>query len=185
MKKLLWALAALLPAVAWAAEVEGVAIAEKAEVGGAELVLNGAGVREKFFFDIYVGALYLPRRTQDAEAAIAMGGPKRVSMHFLYGELSGEKLADAWSEGFEKNQSRQSMAALRDRLQLFNRMFSTVHRGDIVVLDYIPGEGTRVSVRGEEQGIVAGEDFSHALLAVWLGGKPADKGLKKALLGAK
>jgi hypothetical protein len=36
---------------------------------------------------------------------------------------------------------------------------------------------------GEVLGTVQGEDFYRALLKVWLGDKPADKGLKKAWLG--
>ena len=133
------------------------------------LTLNGAGVRGKFIFDIYVGALYLREKTTQGNAAITMDGPKRVSMHFLYDEVSGEKLAKGWSEGFEKNQSGEAMLALGLRLERFNDMFSTVHEGNVILLDYSPGEGTRVSIRGEEIGVVAGDDFNRAPLAVWLG----------------
>jgi len=177
--------ALLLPGSIWAADVEGVAVPVRAEVGGETLMLNGAGVRGKFIFDIYVGALYLREKTTQGNAAITMDGPKRVSMHFLYDEVSGEKLAKGWSEGFERNQSGEAMQVLRPRLEQFNAMFSTVHEGDVIVLDYAPDEGTKVSIRGKEIGVVAGEDFNRALLGVWLGEKPADKRLKNAMLRAK
>ena len=62
-------------------------------------------------------------------------------------------------------------------------MFTTVHAHDEVWLDYIPGHGTVVTIRGEQKGIIEGADFYTALLDIWLGEKPADKSLKKAMLG--
>ena len=62
-------------------------------------------------------------------------------------------------------------------------MFTTVHAGDVILLDYIPGKGTIVNIRGEQQGVIEGEDFYSALLDVWLGDEPADDDLKEAMLG--
>jgi len=173
----------LLAGPVWAVEVEGVDVPESVEVGGSRLLLNGAGVRTKFFFDIYVGALYLTRRTGKPEEAIGMEGPKRVSMHMLYGEVSREKLVHGWNEGFRKNQSRKAMDNLKQRLERFNAMFSDVKKGDVILLDYLPERGTSVTIRGERKGVVMGKDFNDALLAVWLGRKPADGDLKEAMLG--
>ena len=53
----------------------------------------------------------------------------------------------------------------------------------VIYLDYIPGRGTRVTINGESKGLIAGRDFNNALLDIWLGEEPADKGLKKAMLG--
>ena len=183
----LWLVAALalsLAASVSAAEVEGVSVPEQAVVDGQTLVLNGAGVRTKFFFDIYVGALYLPSRTRDAQQAIAGRGPKRVTMHFLYGEVGKKKLTDGWIKGFEKNQSKDAMARLQDRLAQFNAMFTDARKGDEFVFDFLANGDTRVTLKGETKGIIPGEDFARALLAVWLGRKPADKDLKKAMLAA-
>ncbi|MDQ7011352.1 MAG: chalcone isomerase family protein [Mariprofundaceae bacterium] len=174
----------LFAAPVLAAEVEGVSVPEKAVADGQTLVLNGAGVRTKFFFDIYVGALYLPARTRDARQAIEGKGPKRVTMHFLYGEVGRKKLTDGWIKGFEKNQSKHAMAKLRDRLAQFNAMFTDARKGDEFVFDFLANGDTRVILKGETKGVIPGENFARALLAVWLGRKPADKGLKKAMLAA-
>ena len=58
--------AALFAAGAHAAEVGGVRLDDKASVGGKAVVLNGAGVRTKVFFKIYVGSLYLPAKATTA-----------------------------------------------------------------------------------------------------------------------
>ena len=56
-----------------------------------ELVLNGAGIRKKFFIKIYIGALYLPSKSNAVESILNMEGAKRVTMHFLHSKVSVEK----------------------------------------------------------------------------------------------
>ena len=56
---------------AWAAsaqpaEIEGVKLEPTAQVGGAALVLNGAGVRTRAIFKVYVAGLYVPQRPTPA-----------------------------------------------------------------------------------------------------------------------
>ncbi|MGH8602153.1 MAG: chalcone isomerase family protein, partial [Gammaproteobacteria bacterium] len=135
-----------------AMEIAGVRLADQVQVGAANLTLNGAGVRSKFFVKVYVGALYLPKRSQSVSQILEMPGPKRVAMHFLHDEVSQEKLIDAWIEGFENNQSEQMLTTLRPRIEQFNKLFQTVHRGDVITLDYVPEKGTDVVINGVEKG---------------------------------
>jgi len=168
-----------------AMEIAGVNLEDKIQLtpDGPVLVLNGAGIREKFFFNIYVAGLYLPKKSNLAAEILAMPGAKRATMHFLHDEVSKEKLVAAWIDGFENNQSQAEMNKLRGRLDRFNGFFRTVHRGDVIVLDYIPDIGTSVNVKGVKKGVIPGDDFSRALLSVWLGNEPADSDLKYGLLG--
>jgi hypothetical protein len=56
--------------------------------------------------------------------------------------------------------------------------------GSSVVIDWLPESGTRLTVNGQVKGKdIAGEDFYQALLAIWLGNKPAQADLKQELLG--
>ncbi len=174
--------AILVSTPATAVEVKGVELPDKATVAGKELVLNGAGVRRKFFFSIYVGALYLPSTTTDAAKAIGMPPPKRVLMHFLYDEVSKEKLVHGWEEGFRKNQPKEALEKLKSRLDAFNALFTDVREGDEIVIDFLPDGTTTVTINGQARGSVAGTDFQRALLAVWLGRNPADAGLKEKML---
>lgn len=166
-----------------AREISGLNIAEQGELAGHQLLLNGAGIRSKFIFDIYIGALYLPVKTGEAKQAIAMPGPKRVLMHILYDEVDKERLTGGWTAGFENNLSAGEFETFTPRLQAFNKLFVDVKKGDQILLDYLPGSGTRVTINNHLQGTVPGEDFNHALLKVWLGDDPADSDLKAALLG--
>lgn len=166
-----------------AREIAGVNVPQQVQLGGQDLVLNGAGIRTKFVFDIYVGALYLTGKATSTEQVLSMTGPKRVLMHFLYDEVDKQKLTDGWIEGFEENHSDAQFKALRPQLEAFNKLFVSVKRGDHIKLDYLPESGTRVTINDQLKGTIPGADFYPALLKVWLGDEPADDDLKEAMLG--
>ncbi|MCW8936039.1 MAG: chalcone isomerase family protein [Gammaproteobacteria bacterium] len=170
-----------------ARDVAGISFSEQVSVDGIEkqLVLNGAGIRYKFFFKIYAGALYLPAKQSSADAVLKTPQANRVVMHFLYDEVEKEKLVNAWLEGFEENVESAVFIALKDRLDKFNAMFLNLHKGDVVLLDYIPEQGTRVTIKGEQKGVINGADFNQALLSVWLGKEPVTEELKDAMLGVE
>ncbi len=178
--------ASLLSLPARALDVGGVQIAPtaKLDADGPTLALNGAGVRKKLFISVYIGALYLPKKAATTQEVLAQTGQRRVLMQFVYDEVSAQKLVEAWNEGFAANHSDAELAPLRARIGQFNALFSTVKKGDVITLDYRPGEGTRVNYNDQTKGVIPGEDFNKALLNIWLGDKPVTGDLKKALLGA-
>lgn len=175
----------LMSSVAQAVEFEGVNFPDKVTLQGSDtpIQLNGVGFRTKFFFDIYIGALYTESKVNSRDAVQALKGPKRIQMHFVYSEVSKEKLVSGWNDGFEENNTSTRLKALSPKIEKFNAMFTTVVKGDSVLLDYVPGKGTRVTIKGVDKGVIEGEDFSAALLDIWLGDSPADGGLKDAMLG--
>ena len=167
-----------------ALEVKGVKVDETAQVGGTSLVLNGAGVRTKLMFKVYVAGLYLTQKQADANAVINDTGNERVSMHFLR-ELSSKKLLHGMNEGFTDNNNAAEMAAIEPQMKAFRQMMTSakeVKEGDVIVLD-LTSAGTQVSLNGKALGNIEGAAFNQALLRVWLGGNPVDVGLKKAMLG--
>ena len=186
MRGMIWLLLTglLFSPLTSAREVAGIDIPETVQLaaGTPPLVLNGAGIRKKFFFKIYVAGLYLPSRQTTTEVILDMPGPKRVHMHFLYKEVERDKLVTGWQEGFENNLETNEFEKVASRLAKFNQLFRTMHRGDVIYLDYQPEEGTQVLFNGELQGRIEGDDFYAALLQVWLGQQPADADLKTALL---
>ena len=56
--------------------------------------------------------------------------------------------------------------------------------GESFIIDWVPGTGTVITVKGVPQGEPFKEpEFFNALLRIWLGPTPADWKLKEALLG--
>lgn len=174
---------ASLPATA--ATIRGVEIPDTLTVanGSPALILNGAGVREKLFLDIYVGALYLPAKSSDAQAILSSPGPACVAMHFLYKEVGKEKITGAWEDGLAANHTAAEMQALQAQLEIFNALFRTMRKGEVIRICYLPGTGTEVQINGERRGNVEGETFFHALLGIWLGTHPVSNDLKQGMLG--
>ena len=164
-----------------AAEVAGVTLAENAAVEGKTLKLNGAGLRTKLMFKVYVAGLYLETPSHDAAAIVAANQVKRMSLSILR-SLKGSQVSEAIHEGFEKN-SKAQMGALEKRLTDLEKMIPDVAKGDVIALDYVPGKGTVVAVTGKEKGVIPGKDFADALFSVWLGANPVQEDLKAKLLG--
>jgi len=164
-------------------KIAGVEIADHYQLGGKSLALNGAGVRSKFFFKIYIGALYTDKTSDNPAELIAATGPASMQMTMLYKEVEAKKITNGWHEGFEANTSGTEFKQLRQRLQQFNALFPGLHEGDTVYMDYTPDTGTVLSINGKQLGTIQGSDFFSALLKVWIGDHPADSSLKAGLLG--
>ncbi len=168
-----------------AAEFGGVAFPEKIALPDTTrtVQLNGVGFRKKFFVKVYIGALYTEKLARSRDDVIAMEGPRRIAMHIVHDEISREKLVDAWNDGFENNPSDDDLNKLRADIDKCNAMFPAAKAGDVIHVDYIPGTGTRVTINGEQKGVIPGRDFNNAVVDIWLGEEPADSKLKKAMLG--
>lgn len=167
-----------------AAEVAGVHVDDRIRVGTQELVLNGAGIRTKVFFKVYVGALYTGAHATTPEAVYEAAGPRRISLHLLR-DLDAQALHEALDEGLRNNLSATELDALKGpagQLATLMKSIGKARSGTVIAIDF-GADGLAVSVNGEARGQVAGGAFAKALLRVWLGEKPADADLKKALLG--
>ncbi len=168
-----------------AVEVKGVNVTESISQPATKqtLILNGTGVRTKFIFDIYVGALYLPTKSSDPQHIINSPMPKRISMHFLYDEIEKKKMTDGWIDGFSDNIDDARLKTLQPQITQFNSYFPDIVKGDIVVIDFIPQTGTTVTINNELQGTITGDDFQKALLSIWFGDSPPNEDLKEGMLG--
>lgn len=179
-------LVAFLAAPALAAEVAGVKVDDRIKLESGELVLNGAGLRTKAFFKVYVAGLYLAAKKTSADEVLALPGAKRISMRMMR-DLSAKQLTDALDEGIRDNTSPAEQESLKARVAELTATMSALQsakEGDVIALDWVPGSGTRILLNGEPRGKpIAGEDFYQALLRIWLGENPISGSLKKALLG--
>lgn len=180
---LLVVLSLSLVAPAFGKEIAGIQVPETVTVNDQALVLNGAGIRSRFFIKVYVGTLYLQSPENDAPRVIAQPGPKSVRLHITYGEISSDQLTEALNDGFVANSTAAEIGTLKARIEQFRAMFPAVRRNDLVRLDLLPDGTTEVSINTNKRGAISGADFQNALLKIWLGDRPVDKSLKRAMLG--
>ena len=166
-----------------AREVKGVNFPETIIIQGTTCKLMGVGIRKKLIITVYLGALYIAQPTNNASNVISTDQIKRVSMHFLYKEVTNDQLIEAWSEGFEKN-AGNAIVSLKEKINKFNGFFTEpMKKGETMVITYIPGHGTEVVIKGQVKGIIEGRDFMEALFSIWFGPHPPSNGLKKGMMG--
>jgi hypothetical protein len=183
MRKVVVALACVcalsLPLLA--ATLADVTLPDTITVGSQTLVLNGMGVRTKMFMKIYVGGLYVEKKTGDGSAVIQADATKRVVLQFIYGEVTREQMVESFSEGFKGN----APGAMASQVDQFLKALETMKKGEQLVATYVPGTGTTLALRGKDKLTVPGLPFAQALFSVWLGPKPPTADLKSGMLGKK
>lgn len=169
-----------------AATLEGQSFENGINLGNRELHLNGLGLRAVFFIKGYVAGLYLNEKGSTLQEITAMLGPKRLQLRMLRG-AAPDDFNSALVSGLRSNASATELAALNDRIAQLERTITSIGKtspGDVINFDYLPAVGTTISVNGVSKGkAIAGADFYHAVLAIFVGDHPVDERLKKGLLG--
>ena len=166
-----------------AKEISGISMPDTLAAGGQNLALNGAGVRTKFFMDMYIGGLYLKQRQSDAEKIIAADEPMALRLHIISSLITSEKMEAATREGFV-NAAGSATAPLTDRIESFIAVFrEKINKEDVYEFIYVPGAGTAISKNGKLKTTIQGIDFKKALFGIWLCAKPAQESLKAQMLG--
>ena len=167
-------------------DVAGVKLEEQTDLRGTSLQLNGAGIRYKTIIKVYTAGLYLGKKASTTEEALAMPGPKRVAITMLR-DIDANELGKLFVKGVEDNSPKSEMVNLIPGLLRMGQMFADqkqLKAGDTFTIDWVPGTGTLITVRGVPQPDPVKEvAFFNALMRIWLGPNPADWKLKDALLG--
>ncbi len=171
-----------------ATDINGVKVEDNITLAGSKLQLNGAGIRYKAIFKVYVGELHTTQKVSSLDELIAAPGPKRLSMTFLR-EIEAGPFGKLLTRGVEDNVPKNEMSKLVPGLIRMGDIF-TVNKsllpGDVIHLDWIPGTGMVVTAKGKVQGEPFKEpEFFKAIMSIWFGPSPADFKLKEALLGQK
>lgn len=184
------ALAGLLAfnTLAASVEIQGVKLEDNADVQGSRLQLNGAGTRYKGPFKVYVAGLYLGKKAGTPDEVINQAGAKRLSITMLR-DIDAAELGKLLTRGMEDNMAKSEMSKLIPGLMRMSQIFSDQKKmlaGDNFLIEWIPGSGSVITVKGKVQGEPFKEaEFFKALMSIWLGPVPADWKLKDALLSIK
>jgi hypothetical protein len=169
-------------------EVAGVKLEDRVTLAGKPLTLNGAGVRYKAVFKVYTAGFYVEKPASTTDALLDQPGPKRMTITMLR-DIDSAELGKLFSRGMEDNMEKGSFAKLIPGVMRMSQVFTNhkvLKTGENFMLDWIPGTGTVLTVKGQVEGEPFREpEFFEALMRIWLGPKPADWQLKDALLGIK
>ena len=180
--------ATALPAWGSNTEIAGVRYEPTIKVEGQPLQLNGSGISYRALQKLYTVGLYTPKKSSDANAVLAMPGPKQLRFVMLV-PTRVDDLGKLISRGIEANSSRQDFMKLIPATVEMGRIFAKMKRmsaGDTIAIEWVQGRGTIFFVNGQPAGLpVADPAFFDAVLKVWIGTKPTTQDLKDALLDYK
>jgi hypothetical protein len=184
MRRLLLVLGALVVAVpALAGTLAGVTLPDSISVGDRTLTLNGMGVRTKVFFKVYVGGLYLEKKTTDAAEVIGSDTVKRLVLQFVR-NVDRNQITEAFDESVRNNAAAQA-ASLKAEVEQFLAALEPLKAGEQMAITHVPGVGTTITVKGADKVTIPGQPFGQLVFSMWLGPKPPSGDLKKGLLGIK
>ena len=155
------------------------------DLRGAKLLLNGVGTRFKGPFKVYVAGLYVGKKVFTLDEIVAQPGPKRVSITIVP-EIDAGELGKLLTRGVEDNTSKNQFSKLVPGQIKMGQVLAENKKlvpGDNFTIDWVPGTGTVVTIKGKPQAEAFKEpEFFKAILSLWLGPVPADWKLKDALL---
>jgi len=164
-------------------KVADVQIPNQLTAGKEKIILNGAGIRVKYFMDIYVCGLYLSAKSNDPQKIIEANNAMAIKIHIVSSLISSKKMQDAITEGFEKS-TNNNMTPLKSKIdQMISAFSEEIKVGDEYDIKYTIEDGTIIYKNNIKKTQITGFDFKKALFGIWLGSEPADDDLKVALLG--
>ena len=169
-----------------AVEIGGVKMDDTIKVANTDLKLNGAGIRYKAVFKVYVAGLYLAEKKTTLAEIMAQPGPKHIRLVMLR-DVSSDQFGQSFMDGLNHNNTKAEKTKIVGQMIKFGEMFASIpelKKGDMVGLDWVPNVGTFSTLNGKRTADVYPDvAFFNALLKIWLGDQPAYAPLKNQLLG--
>ena len=169
---------------ALAAEFEHLQVPDTLQVDGKTLHLNGYGLRTFSILGIhiYVASLYLEHLSSDPAEIIRSPETKLLTVRFER-NVSEDQARQAWRDGFANNCVAPCHLAPQD-VEQFLAEVPAMHEGDNYSLLFMHNTAT-VMVSGRTIGTIASPQFAEAVLATFLGPRPASPALRQELLGVE
>jgi len=163
--------------------VAGVKLDSKLSIEDQDLLFNGAGIREKMWIDLYVGSLYVDKKSKNAKELVNSKNAIAMRLDVISSMVTSKKMVDALDEGLMKS-TNNNITPIKEKIDKFKSYFKEeIKVGDKFILVYVPEKGVIFYKNGVKKGVIEGYDFKKALFGIWLGDNPADEGLKEGLLG--
>ena len=186
MKKiLLFFIIVILSAAALTAapQIAGVSLEDKVIYDNYDYKLKGAGIRKKLVLKLYVGSLYTNREAEDTDKILKGPVASVIRLDIISGIITSKLMKETVQEGFDKAMEGDT-SSLQNEIDNFIAVFSEeINKGDQFTFVSLPGVGVTAYKGTEKLTVVLDDKFREVLFSIWLGNDPADKKLKKKMMG--
>ncbi len=182
MKSLFFTFFILMSTATYSATQDDVTLPDSVDVSGVKLVLNGLGTRKATWLGIkvYVGGLYMKKKSSDYKTFLDDKTPKQIIMKFVR-DVDATDLIDGWKGAFKNSVPKDKLPSLQERINTFYTYFTDIEEGQTMVFTFL-NDGVESTINNKKLKKIEGADFTKAMLSVWFI-NATDKGLKKGLLG--
>ncbi len=164
-------------------QVKDVTMPDSFMAGKEKLILNGTGIRSKYFIDLYYGALYLKRKEKDPKKIVDANEEMSMKIHIVSSHITNEKMEGALRDGFKTSMGGNSAPLEKEIDDIVKAFSEKIKVGDEYDLTYIVDKGIVIRRNGKERITIPGYPFKKALFGIWFGPEPADEDLEQGLLG--
>ncbi len=147
------------------------------------LILNGAGLREMYRLDIYIGALYVKEKSYEPLKLMHADEPMCMKIYVVSNLLTNEKLLESIDEGFKRSLDGNTIALQPKINHLKSVFYEKLKKSDDFNIIYEPGKGSSVYKNGKHLTTIPGFEFKKALFGIWLSKNAAASDLQVKLLG--
>ncbi len=167
-------------------DVKGVIVPRFIDFQGRKLELNGFGIRSKFWFDVYVQALYLNVLSQDAKEILEGESQMGIRIQILSPLVTSKKLSKAFEKGLIKSIGEEKLLTIKSEAGQLEKLIGKepIVQGDAFNLIYNPMDNSIWVYKNDNlEGKIKGLEFKKAFFGIWLSDNPVDDDLKNDLLG--
>jgi len=165
--------------------VSGVTYSSSISVKTDTLKLNGAGIREKWFLDLYTAGLYVKKTTTSDTALVNCDCIQAFKIVIVSKLVTTKKFNEAIDEVFIKSTGGNTKH-IDNRIARFKKALGqNLTAGDELLLIYRPEIGLKVYRNKKYKDTIPGMDFKKELMRLWVGNHPVNDELKENLLGIK
>jgi hypothetical protein len=165
-------------------EVSDVNYESKFSFKGEDYVLNGAGIRERFFLDLYTIGLYLKAKSSDGNFILNSKNHKCIKITVVSSLITADRFSKGMNDGFNKSTNNNTDSIKAEIAELKRGFGNDFNVGDTFVVFFGSDGDTEIYKEDNLQVIIhPNKVFQNALLGMWIGDNPVVGGLKEDLLG--
>ena len=164
--------------------VSDVKFTERFHYKNNNFVLNGVGIREKYYIDLYVLGLYLKNKSKDVNKILNANEPQLFRLVCVSSLITPEKFNIAMENAFY-NATNGHPEVYADEIRRLKIAFSgTWLENDEFIIYYTPKIGLQLHKNNKLlDTFTSGIGFKTAIMKVWLGPQSVSESLKQQILG--
>lgn len=148
------------------------------------LTLNGVAQFSKLSTPLYLAALSLPSKQNDAKQILKTKQWQRMDLYVLRDEWRPRQWQRQWLNDISISATPAQLEAIKDDLHHFAQLLpQPLIKNDHVSIEFYPSKGTLVKINGVLFLQTQNEWLFKRLLSIWIGELPPSRQFKQHMLG--